>query len=274
MILKEYGEREHYLAFIKHCEDNLKGLSDSLHSIFKDITEASQHLMSNISFNKAHNINYENLIKLEIKAIKINESRCSKIDIPMVKMYNEMVDDIREMESLIILIKRYNFMVRTPYHYYLRTLRTINFHICKALFTGRSVKLPMMGRLRIRRVPINIDFIDWGASIKFRDKLIAEGKIVRGGLNPDGEPWFLNNIEGFDWFSLTYWRKVGSQYPNRSYYNFEPGKFNNLSGRYEELLEKNTSVKDIIDMKGTGLFDKIIYLHKYHHNYTLENFKE
>lgn len=159
----------------------------------------------------------------------------------------------------------------SPHKKHNTLIKDINFAISKAVLRGGKFPLGI-GLLYIhesKRTSFDKPLIDYDASNKNKEALIAEGKVPYDKYkNPDGVKYIVFFDREYDyWWDI---RRIDKSIPNAVDFSFmpsntvniehEPGKFNTPSRRKEDFLAKCETNDDIIDRVCIGTMNKLRFL--------------
>lgn len=152
-----------------------------------------------------------------------------------------------------------------PYETYLKFLFILNSEIAKYILNGGYYNFGQLGRIYICEKPRAFLFkgkpvklpIDWGASNKYKQYLIDNGKVPYDSVSaPDGIKWHIYHDSDYAYWFI--WEKLA--FKNKAFFKFCPSKF---VRRGKAKLIPFTSKEQILNSSEIGNINKMVELLKF-----------
>lgn len=260
----EYSERDYYNEFTKYCDNQIIALNNEVHIKLEKLYELYYILLDNYNYLVMYNIKINDILRLEIKGIKLKVNPKNSKEEYFIKIYNMFLDILVEIQKLSKTLNLYSLLNKIPYRIFKIIQYSINYEVSINLLKGRSFYFPKIGEIYIARVPYDNSIPDWGNSFKFRDFLKEQGIETKSDDNPTGKNWLIGNGLNRDDFVLLRWHKSSSPLRNKEPYRLVPSVRGNIYGK---KLDRAFTLDELFTNTRTGLFDKIIHIYKYHYEY-------
>jgi len=263
--IKDY-HKDYINYYLKQCEI----IKTQIHSLYNDMYSIYDIIHDSYNNFKKHNIDILGILSLKYIGRHIPLlSTYSDDEQIFISRYNHLLIIIDNIKKLSELLKQFTFYSKIPYIVFRVIIYASNFEITIQLLKGNKFFIPILGRLYVARVPYDSSIPDWGNSMKFKDFLLSEGLQPKDKDNKDGKLWLVDNGLNRDDFVLLRWEKHGSKLRNKEPYRLVPCTFGNI---YSKSLKRIFDIKELLNNTGTGLFDKIMHLYRYHYKYTQDTY--
>jgi len=215
-----------------------------------------KHLDVKIIVKNKYELQYlkNKVLKIDAEIIELEKSDLKKyyFTTTTYKIYS-LKKEIAQINEKIKKLEKANpdgTKVLMTYKTFVKIIELYNKKAIQALIEGSSINLKnnlgylyiMVKRKKDKYVFSNIN---WGASKKYRDELIAEGKTPKSKENPKGKNWF-QFYEEDDYFRVAWVKNYGAcRVKNNLVYAFYP--FKSKKGMTKSLvkaIKKDEYLKD------------------------------
>ena len=150
-------------------------------------------------------------------------------------------------------------MYKMPFTIYREVLLAYGREVAYRVLIDEPIIIPVIGKLKIVRVPYNNSKPDWNASLKFKQYLEDNGITPMSKENPDGKAWLVGNGLNRKDFWLVNWNKSNSKInSNKTFYKFVCTDFDNN----EEELSNTATREEVINSNKVSLTNKLYHMYR------------
>lgn len=263
--------------FIKYNKERLVKLYNSLHVTYNDRYEAFNRINEYKPLLEYLGVNYE-----AIKRMTEDDSYKKRVLYPKVtdKLPSEIIKDIytiisinsNRLPAIQKEIKIVSILIDIPREAYFKLQYSFNREIANSIIRGGvysfGSNLSKLCINFIKRTADSKPIVDWGESIKLKNRLIQQGITPKTKNNPNGVNWLLYYTN--DGYCFWKWNKRKCVVHNKKLYKFRAIATNNESTDYDGKF----TVDEILE-KRIGTFDRMMAIikaipsikEKYHFNF-------
>lgn len=217
----------YYHDYLEQCYNTIEKLSTDLHNIYVRRNNLANICYANLNLLESNGITKEIIDDLilgkRVKGVKLlrklnwsDEAKAVSLRIT----FNRFVylSTIR-IPKLLAIIRYYDWMCRIPYPIFNQIQRGLNKSLIENLIRGDSVSLgTYIGKFQVQRA-VARESVDWAASFRLRDEMIAAGIEVKSFLNPYGKNWHVKSDNPYYWFCKWIRHNMGVDVvPNQIFY--------------------------------------------------------
>ena len=173
----------YYHDYLEQCYNTIEKLSTDLHNIYVRRNNLANICYANLNLLESNGITKEIIDDLilgkRVKGVKLlrklnwsDEAKAVSLRIT----FNRFVylSTIR-IPKLLAIIRYYDWMCRIPYPIFNQIQRGLNKSLIENLIRGDSVSLgTYIGKFQVQRA-VARESVDWAASFRLRDEMIAAG---------------------------------------------------------------------------------------------------
>lgn len=267
----QFVNKDYHNEFTNNCNNQISKLNKDIHNSLYELFRI-YYILELEYYNKLieYNISINEFIRNEtsIKRIKVSEDK--EKDLDFINLINITIDLQKDINLKQTLLNKFQWLANIHYNIFNIIIYAINYEISIKLLKGHYFGFNFIGQIKIIRVPYDSSIPDWGRSLQFRDFLKSQGLEVRTKGSEKGKSWLVDNGLGRSDFAVIRWIKSTSKLSNKTIYRYYPMTRGNIYGK---KLEKPFTIEELLEMRNTGIFDKLIHIYKYHYEYCCINYQ-
>ena len=214
----------------------------------------NKHRSSLLQVLKSVNTNYGESVILLVQSLTENYFTIKN----EIKYLNRQV---KILDDKLYFLNKYKGLSKNIVYY---IISKCNKYYSDALLEGETIHLGHhIGMIKVVPKKVN-GKINWNESFKFRDRLLAEGKIPykrsdyikakQSGSKYNGIQWFIyyeNEVQHYiNWYAYS------NKLPNKDAYHFVPARFNKSNKTISEIRNELSKVSDLDNYK-IGIVNKL-----------------
>lgn len=261
----------YYHDYLEQCYNTIEKLSTDLHNIYVRRNNLANICYANLNLLESNGITKEIIDDLilgkRVKSVKLlrklnwsDEAKAVSLRIT----FNRFVylSTIR-IPKLLAIIRYYDWMCRIPYPIFNQIQRGLNKSLIENLIRGDSVSLgTYIGKFQVQRA-VARESVDWAASFRLRDEMIAAGIEVKSFLNPYGKNWHIKSDNPYYWFCKWIRHNMGADVvPNQIFYKFKPNHCRANIMTSDKVL-RHKSIEEVIKADNLAFDAKLKYMIEY-----------
>lgn len=258
----------YYHDYLEQCYNTIEKLSIDLHSIYVRRNNLANICYANLNILESNGITKEIIDDLilgkRVKGVKLlrklnwsDEAKAVSLRIT----FNHFVylSTIR-IPKLLAIIRYYDWMCRIPYPIFNQIQRGLNKSLIENLIRGDSVSLgTYIGKFQVQRA-VARESVNWAASFRLRDEMIAAGIEVKSFLNPYGKNWHVKSDNPYYWFCKWIRHSMGVDVvPNQIFYKFKPSQCHVNIMTSDKVL-RHKSIEEVIKADNLAFDAKLKYM--------------
>lgn len=258
----------YYHDYLEQCYNTIEKLSTDLHNIYVRRNNLANICYANLNLLESNGITKEIIDDLilgkRVKSVKLlrklnwsDEAKAVSLRIT----FNRFVylSTIR-IPKLLAIIRYYDWMCRIPYPIFNQIQRGLNKSLIENLIRGDSVSLgTYIGKFQVQRA-VARESVDWAASFRLRNEMIAAGIEVKSFLNPYGKNWHVKSDNPYYWFCKWIRHDKGADViPNQIFYKFKPNHCNVNIMTNDKVL-RHKSIEEVIKADNLAFDAKLKYM--------------
>nr|DAG97844.1 MAG TPA: hypothetical protein [Crassvirales sp.] len=261
----------YYHDYQEYCYNTIEKLSKDLHNTYVRRNNLANICYANLNLLESNKITKELLDNMilgkKVKGVKLlrkldwsNEAKAVSLRIT----YNRFayLCTVR-IPKLLAIIRYYDWMCRIPHSIFNQTQRSLNKSLIETLIRGGSVSLgTYLGTYQVQRA-VARESVDWAASFRLRDEMIAAGIEVQSFLNPYGKNWKVKSDNPYYWFCKWIRHRMGVDVvPNQIFYKYHPTHCH-ININTDSKITKYKTIEEVIKADNLAFDAKLKYIRQH-----------